>query len=379
MIDDLRNKIDAVDNEILSKFIERMNLSKEIAEYKADNSLSVSDPERERHMMRKLIDSIDDKELSHYVYMLFQTILAASKSYQNKLVYEKIGINMTNKDFYGFETKPFPDTASVACQGIEGSNTQIACEKMIKMPDIVYYKTEEGVFNAVNSGLCDYGVISIENSTSGSVNSIYRLLSKYRFYIVKSISLKIEHALLCVKGARLEDVKHIISHDLALSQCSGFIESLDVTTSPSLNTSYAAKTVAERHDKSIACIGPESAAEIYGLNVIKRSIQNDKKNVTKFICFSKKLEIYPGSDRTSICLTLPNKVGAANDVVSRFSANGINIIKIESRKIPESDTSLMLYIDMQEPVSSECLKNLLAELERDYVSFSFLGSYRELS
>ena len=248
---------------------------------------------------------------------------------------------------------------------------------MFSYPSIMYFSGFEEVFKAVDSGLCRYGVLPLENSTAGSVNKVYDLMNKYKFYITHSIKLFIGHALLAPEGVSIGEIKEIFSHEQAINQCSDFIASLGVKVTVCENTAAAAKMVADSGRTDCAAISSKDCAELYGMKVLKSGIQNTDNNYTRFICISKKLEIYPGANKTSIMMTIPHKPGSLYNIISRFAALGLNLTKLESRPIPGSNFEFMFYFDVDASVYSDNLKALLSELENDGEQFSYLGSYSE--
>jgi chorismate mutase/prephenate dehydratase len=222
----------------------------------------------------------------------------------------------------------------------------------------MYFNSVDSVFSAVSNGFCRYGVLPVENSTAGSVNKVYDLMKKYNFYIVKCIRLKINHSLLAKKGTKLEDVKKIYSHAMALAQSTDFLSSLEgVEAIPCENTAMAAKAVAESNEEGVAALSSIECAELYGLDVLENSVQNREDNYTRFILISKQLEIYPGADRTSLMLTLPHKAGSLNTLLSMFAAltkasgiitpattNGTPLMIIVCPTGLERPISLLIYI-----------------------------------
>ena len=243
----------------------------------------------------------------------------------------------------------------------------------------MFLSSFEAVFSAVEKGLCRYGVVPLENSTAGSVNSVYDLMMQRHFSIVRSVRLKVDHNLLANPGAKLSDIREIYSHEQAIAQCQGFLQSLPgVRVIPCENTAVAAKRVAESGRSDIAAISSRACAPLYGLKCLQEAVQDKGNNYTRFICISKKLEIYPGADRTSLMATLPHKPGALYKLLSRFYALGINLDKLESRPIPERDFEFMFYFDLDVPVYSPQFLQLMCELGSVCESFAYLGSYSEV-
>ncbi len=375
-IKDLRNNIDRIDAELVKLFQERMETAAQIAKYKQENNMPVFNREREREVINKVTSTVSP-ELEGYTKTLYQTIFNLSRSYQKKLIKPRSPVSKMIEDVTNHTPCERPERAIVACQGVEGAYSQLACDKMFAYPTIFYCRGFEDVFKAVDSGFCRYGVLPVENSTAGTVNKVYDLMEKYKFYITHSLKLFIRHSILAPEGVELSDIKEIFSHEQAINQCSEFINSLGIKVTVCENTAVAAKMVAESGRKDCASIGSKDGAALYGLKVLKSGIQNTDNNYTRFICISKNPEIYPGAKKTSFMMTIPHEPGSLYNILSRFAALGLNMTKLESRPIPGSNFEFMFYFDIDASVYSENLKALFSELENDAEKFSYLGSYTE--
>ncbi|MBE6820341.1 MAG: chorismate mutase [Ruminococcaceae bacterium] len=375
-LNELRNKIDSIDKELVKLFKERMETAAEVGRFKQENGIPVFNRQREREIINNVTESVPE-ELQSYAKTLYQTLFELSRSYQKRIIYPQSDFSKMIEEATAGEPLPMPERATVACQGVEGAYSQFACDKMFAYPSIMYFSGFEDVFKAVDSGLCRYGILPVENSTAGSVNKVYDLMNKYKFYITHSLKLFIGHTLLAPRGVKLEDVKEVFSHEQALNQCSEYLAKLGVKITVCENTAVAAKMVAQSGRTDCAAIGSKDCAELYGLSVLKSGIQNTDNNYTRFICISKKLEIYAGADKTSIMMTLPHKPGALYNVISGFAALGLNMTKLESRPLPGTNFEFMFYFDINASVYSENLRVLLNELEHDAEQFSYLGSYTE--
>ena len=375
---DLRERIDAIDQQMVDLFKQRMEVSKEVAAYKQANGLPTLDAGRECALLGKVGEQAGE-ELADYTQSVYRTILAAGRSYQNACsgvtskVYETIR--------KALDTTPdlFPQRATVACQGVEGAYSQIACDSIFKAPTILYFNTFEHVFKAVESGMCQYGVLPIENSTAGSVNAIYDLMTKHNFSIVRSARLKVSHNLLCKHGVKKEDIKEIFSHQQAISQCAGYLSTLkSVKVTVVENTALAAQMVAQSERRDVAALSSCFCGELYGLNLLEQNVQDQDNNYTRFICISKNLEIYPGADRTSLMMTLPHKPGALYNVLSKFYALGINLRKLESRPLPDREFEFMFYFDLECSVYAPEMERIFRDLEEESEHFRYLGIYNEV-
>ena len=279
-LDELRVTIDKTDDEIIRLFEERMEVAKQIGDYKKDNNLPILDAEREE---KKLCDIINktSPEYKPYISALYSLLFEMSRSYQGKVCTEKSELYTKIEEAINNTPKLFPQNAMVACQGARGAYSQIACEKLFKSSNIVYFKNFEGVFSAIDQGLCQYGILPVENSTAGSVKKIYDLMSRYDFKIVRSTRIKVDHNLLSRPGASLSDIKEVYSHEQAINQCSEFLHTLgkDVKIIPCENTAVAAEMVANSGRNDIAAISSRYCTEFYGLKCYDQNGNLVKKYV----------------------------------------------------------------------------------------------------
>ena len=376
-LEELREKIDVIDDELAALYQKRMELSKLVAQVKSEKGLAVQNVLREKEIINRVTADADD-EMKLFVKQLFETLFETSKAYQRKIVGYPSDIR-TRIDEALSRRRPFPIQASVACQGIMGAYSCIAAEKLFKISSVSCFKTWDGVFSAVEKGFCDYGVLPIENSTAGSVNGVYDLMRKHKFFVVRSIKLRVKHYLLAPDGVRVEDVKEIISHEHALSQCSEFLKELgDVRITRCDNTAVAAKIVAESGRKDVACISSKECAGIYGLKVLRAGVNDNDSNYTRFIAISKNFDVFEGAKKTSLALTLAHEAGSLNRVLDKFSTMGLNLTKLESRPIPGSRFEFCFYFDFEANIEDEEIKNLLSEIEQTSENFEFLGAYEEI-
>ena len=377
-LNDYRKRIDEIDEQLLALFVRRMEAAGDIAAYKKANGLRVLDMRREKEKLRKIADKTPE-ELREYALSLYSLIFELSRSRQGRL----LGTTgeLPERIARAIEETPrlFPEDAAVACQGVEGAYSAQACEKLFKRPSTFYFSSFEAVFSAIEKGLCRYGVLPLENSTAGSVNAVYDLMMRHNFHIVRSVRIKVDHNLLANSGAKLSDIREIYSHEQAISQCARFLQSLpDVKVIRCENTAAAAKLVAESGRKDVAALSSRACMELYGLDCLAASVQDQGSNFTRFICIARELEIYPGADRTSLMMVLPHRPGSLYKVLSRFYALGVNLNKLESRPMPERNFEFMFYFDLETSVYSPQFIQLMGELPELCEEFSYLGSYSEV-
>lgn len=374
---DYRAQIDEIDHKLVELFAKRMDVAAGIAAYKKEHGLSVLDPVREREKLQKTVQSAPEA-LRDYTASLYSLLFELSRCYQNRLLGGDTALTCEIQTAMDETPKLFPTQASVACQGVAGAYSQLACDKLFKLPNIMYFASFEAVFAAIEKGLCRYGVLPLENSTAGSVNAIYDLMMKHDFRIVRSVRLKVDHNLLVKPGTRREDITEIYSHQQALTQCQRYLQGLPgVKLIPCENTAVAARKVAEG-DGHIAALSSRSCMKLYWLECLEASVQDQGNNFTRFICISKNLEIYPGADRTSLMAVLPHEPGSLCRVLSRFYALGLNLNKLESRPMPDRNFEFMFYFDLETSVYSPEFLQLMGELPGLCEEFSYLGSYSEV-
>ena len=377
-LNEIRSEIDKIDDELVRLFCQRMHVAAQVADYKKANNLPIFQPARERAKLQDVAEKAGP-EMANYTRVLYSMLFELSRSYQSKRNGECSPLYRNITQAIEHTPKLFPQAPMVACQGVEGAYSQIACEKIFKNPFIMYFKSFEAVFSAIDQGLCQYGILPIENSTAGSVNKVYDLMIEHNFSIVRTFRLKIDHNLLVNPGANLADIKEVYSHEQAISQCSRFLQGLPgVTVVRCENTAAAAKRVAESGRTDVAALASRACVGLYGLESLAASVQDQGNNYTRFVCIAKDLEIYPGADRTSLMMVLPHKPGSLYKVLSRFYALGINLNKLESRPLPERDFEFMFYFDLETSVYSPQFRQLMGELPGLCETFSYLGSYQEV-
>lgn len=377
-LNELRLEIDQIDDELVRLFCQRMEVAAKIADYKKENHLPILVPSRERAKLQDVAQKAGP-DMANYTRVLYSMLFELSRSYQSKCNDTTSPLHDMIMEAIDHTPKLFPQAPMVACQGVEGAYSQIACEKIFKSPFIMYFKNFEGVFHAIEQGLCQYGILPIENSTAGSVKKVYDLMIRHNFSIVRTFRLKVDHNLLAPSGTRLEDIKEIYSHEQAIGQCADFLAEIPgVKVIPVENTAVAANMVAQSGRKDVAAISSRPCAELYGLDCLAASIQDKGNNRTRFICISKNLEVYPGSDKTSIMMILNHKPGALYKVLARLYTLGINVTKLESRPIPDREFEFMFYFDLETSIYSEEFVQLMCELDELCEEFKYLGSYSEV-
>ena len=376
-LNNIREHLDSIDHEITRLLVERMDTVAEVAASKKATGKAIRDHARERAIINRVTEQAGDT-YAPYVKDLYKLIFELSRNYQSKILSNTSPLaDQLTAACEAYVGKKFPNRALVACQGTEGAYAQQACEKLIEYPDILYFDTFDGVFNAVEKGMCEYGILPIENSTAGSVTQVYDLMEKHSFHIVGARKLRIDHRLMRKPGAK-GPIKEIVSHEQALRQCSEYFAAHpEYKAVPMENTAVAAEFVSKSDRDDIAVIAAKPCAELYGLEIIGDSINNSQNNYTRFICISRKMEVYPDARKISITCNLPHEAGSLNSIISRLAIAGVNLCKLESRPIPGREFEFRFFFDMEADLHDPEVVKLICELEGRTEHFVFLGAYEE--
>ena len=376
-LEDLRKEIDAIDDQIAALYVNRMAVAKKVGELKAEKGLHTENSLREKEIINRVTDVMSD-DIKLFGKQIFEGLFDTSKAYQLRFAAPN-GKTVNAIKSAVDEGAAFPVSATVACQGVEGAYSSIAAGKLFDLSKNMYFKDFEGVFSAVEKGLCEYGVLPIENSSVGSVNAVYDLMRKHCFYIVKSIKLRVQHHLLAPAGAELSGIREVFSHEQAIGQCKAFLSAnpqIKVTVVP--NTALGAKMVAESGRKDVACIASRECGGIYGLRTVVANLQDNENNYTRFIAISKRLRVFEGADKISITLNLPHETGSLNKLLNKFSTLGLNLTKLESRPIGNTSFEFAFYFDFEADIRRPEVQSLIGELDAQSEMFTFLGSYKEI-
>lgn len=373
---DYRTQLDAIDDQMASLFKQRMEIVRQVADYKKETNTPVMASGREREILYR-VTGLCGEELEEYTKILYSTILELSRDFQENRLSTGESALVSEILAAAEKTGEFPKRAIVACQGTEGAYSQIACDKLFPVSQILYCNRFDGVFRAVEAGMCRYGVLPIENSSAGSVTEVYDLMERYNCKIVRSLKLKVEHCLLARPGVQLKDVKEVVAHEQALNQCSEFLKSSGAKVTVFSNNAAAAKYVSESDRTDIAAIASVNCAGLYGLSVLSDHVANSDHNYTRFICISKQLEVYEGAGKITFVASASHRPGSLYSLIAKFATRGLNICKLESRPIPGKDFEFRFYFDVEASVWSKDTQTILSQLEKEEF-FTFLGAYSEV-
>ncbi|MBO7720931.1 MAG: chorismate mutase [Kiritimatiellae bacterium] len=376
---DIRKEIDGIDDGMVRLFMRRMQLAAEVAAQKRGSGQAVLDPAREREILAKVARQVGP-ELENGARLLMTTLMSVSRGLQQSALARNSAFGDMLSKAAAEAPARFPSAASVACPGSEGGYAQQAVSSFVQFPSIFYFRDFDSVFAAVERGMCEYGVLPIENSAVGSVTQVYDLMAKHDFKIVKAAKLRVRHVLLAPAGVELDAVKEVWSHPHALAQCSEFLRSRpELRPVPAANTATAAEMLAQSGRRDAAVIASRECAALYGLEVKLDDISDTASNFTRFICISRRCEIYTDANKFSLMMSLPHRPGSLSDVLVRFSAVGVNLTKLESRPVPGSDFEFRFIFDFEASPRDDRVVKLLSSFANDpeIEHFTFLGAYSE--
>lgn len=371
---ELRDEIDRIDDEIAVLFEKRAQVAVDVAEYKRVHNMEIYQGGREAEVMRRACEKVSP-DLTDGAKLFFTTLMDISKCRQQQMLTEI-------KPFTTADGINHPKVGAVT----KGSYTADACRKFCGDDcKIKYFQDFAAVFEAVERGEIDYGVIPIENSTAGDVAMTYNLMIKHKFYICRSTKIRINHVLAAKKGVKLSDIRVAMSHEMALKQCSRFLEEQKLAFEEAGSTAKAAETVASGSDKTVAAICSSSCAKLFGLEAVAEDITDIKDNFTRFIMISRELQVPDNANVVSLCLTVPHTAGSLYRLLTRFAYCGLNLCRIESKPMPDSLAYLkddafdfIFYLDFIGSINDEKVLKLLTGLEHEMKFYRFLGNYEEI-
>lgn len=372
-----RDKIDKIDRQIAELFEERMKVSTDVAAYKRSTGKKVYDPVREEEKLKTLRGLSDNEFNKTGIEDLFRQIMSISRKYQYQVLGTENELKQIFRQVDSFDTDS--DTR-VACFGEHGAYTEQAMEEVFGKDITALNKnTFKDVMETVANGEAKFGVLPIENTSTGGITDIYDLLLNYDITIVAEHVIKVEQALAGIPGTKLEDIKTVYSHPQGLMQCSKFLENYPgISTKTYSSTSAAAKKVAEDADKSQAAISSTRAAEIFGLDIIKEQINHESMNYTRFIIISNQKIFLPDAGKISLSFEIKHQAGALYNMLSNFYYNGLNLTKIESRPIENRNWEYRFFVDIEGNLNQPEVGNALASISEFANKLTVLGNIKSI-
>ncbi len=351
-----RKIINDVDARMAELFVERMRAAELVAEHKREHGLRILDKAREDEVVRRNSERIEDPEMRAYYVNFLRNNMAVSRAYQDKLM----------------------EGMKVAYSGTEGAFAHIATSKLFPTARKIAYGDFQSAYRAVECGECDAAVLPTENSYNGEVGQVTDLMFSGTLYVNALTDLEVSQDLLGVKGARLSDVREVISHSQALGQCAGYIAKHGFASREYVNTALAAKLVADTGDKSLAAIGSAEAAEVFGLEVIDHDINEAKNNTTRFAVFSRSENIHKigeGGVHTILLFTVRNEAGALAKAIEIIGRHGFNMHSLRSRPMKELLWQYYFYVEAEGNVNTPEGQAMLADLSPYCDKLKIVGTY----
>lgn len=366
-LEQCRKEIDEIDQQLIKLFEQRLAISKDVVTYKLAHGMEIFQPEREKAVIEKNVARLQDHNLDKYARNFVQDIMDVGKSYQATFI-------PTNSMYELTEAKV--NNLKIGYAGVPGAFAHQALLEYFGDEKCINYEHFQDVYEALKNDEIDYGVVPLENSSTGAINDNYDLVRDYGFYIVGEHSIKITQNLLGTKDASLSDIKYVFSHDQGLQQSSEFLKSNPQIKAQSFsNTAAAAKFVSDKNEKEYAAIASKVAAQLYDLKIIEENIQNVESNNTRFIVIGKHLENRINSNCVSIVFTLQHKVGALSSILKVIKDHQINLSRIESRPIKNRPWEYYFYIDFEGSLNDNNVKMVLEQLKTNCLTLRILGNY----
>lgn len=367
-----RAKIDEIDKEIVRLFQDRMQVAADVAAYKRSTGKKVFDPKREDEKIEALRALAEDSFNKKGIEDLFRQIMSISRKYQ----YQMLGPTVNEVPFREVDTLDVDADTRIVCFGEHGAFTEQAMEEVFGKEITAFNKESfREVMEAVANGDAKYGVLPIENTSTGGISDIYDLLVEYDVTVVAEHVIRVEQNLMGLPGTTLNDINMVYSHPQGLMQCAKFFEEhSDIEPKSVASTSGAARKVAEEGDGSHAAIGSKRAAETFGLEVIQPSINYESQNYTRFIIITNQKIFLSDANKLSLCFDIKHQAGALYTVLSSFYYNNLNLTKIESRPIENKTWEYHFFVDVEGNINSPGVGNVLASMREVVSKLSILGN-----
>lgn len=375
---ELRNEIDVIDRQMVELFRQRMDVTRRVGEYKAARHMAVLDQERERQVLLNK-GELAGEELRPAVITLYQTIMALSRRQQRDLLKERADNPGLRRWLEARANIRRPvDDPRIIYQGVPGAYSEQACLNFFGEGTASEGLEQfEDCFKALKEGRADYAVLPIENSSTGAIRQIYDLLSHYEFFIVGETTVKVEHCLMAPEGATLDTITHVYSHEQGLFQCEQYLNTHpDWHQVPQADTAGSAQMVAATGDVTKAAICSARAAELYGLTILARAINHNSHNTTRFVVVSPRMELRPGADKISTVFVLPHEAGSLHEILTIFAVRGLNMVKLESRPLPERSWEYMFFLEFNGNLDEAVTADVLHELAQTTGDFRVLGNFK---
>ena len=374
----IREKIDKLDSQLVELLEERLEIVQEVAQFKKQTGKRIFDEEREKEVVQKNLKRVKNKELNHYIELILKDIMDSSKEYQKF----KIGISTKYVNDLDLKDKKLGYTgvpgsyAYEVLMNILKNNKNLDVNSIEENKNIFHFNSHKELVEAVHTKKIDIGILPIENSIVGEVRDSIDLINTKNIHIIGEVRHKISHNLLGVKGSRIEDIRNIYSHDQAFMQCSQFLSKHEWHLNRMTNTAISGKYIAAEGKKENACIANMKTKEVYGLELLKKNINNEEENYTRFFIISNEEAVIDRSDKISIVTSANNESGALIGLLQIFYKYGLNMVNLKSRPRANKPWEYYFYIDFEGNMSSEKVRMALKEMREKSNYLQILGNYK---
>lgn len=373
-----RAEIDTIDRQLTELFRRRMAVVDRVGQYKLERGIPVLDPAREREVLAEKAAMVEDAADRADLTAMFENLMAISRRRQRKLIHEGGGNPGYDRCRRALAAVREPvANPRVVYQGVAGAYSEMACINFFgDTSKNIGVEQFEDAFRAVKEGQADYAVLPIENSTSGAIRQVYDLMNEYDCYIVGETTVKVEHCLMAPKGATLDTITHVYSHEQGLFQSDHFLNKYpNWCQVPCADTAGAGQYVAQTGDVTKAAICSARAAELYGLEILVRGTNHNANNTTRFVVVSPVMELRAGADKISTVFSLPHEAGSLHRIMSIFAVNGLNMTKLESRPMPGHTWEYMFFLEFHGSLTAPEMDGILHELAQTTAQFRVLGNF----
>lgn len=369
-LEDLRKSIDEIDEKLVKLIQDRMEVVEKVARYKIEKKIPVFDKGREKEVVRKNIERAGSKVYAREIEEILISIMSSSKNRQREIISQE---HREERASGKVDLK----SGKVGYQGVRGSFGEEAMIQFFgRRDDAQSYENFSDLLEGVAEKKVDYGVLPVENSSTGSINEVYDLLRKYDVHIVGEEVLNIQQNLLGLEGSEIKDIETVYSHEQGFLQSSEFFrENPQMELVPWRNTALGAKHVMESKDPSKAAVASLRAAETYGLKVLKPNLNGNRNNSTRFAIIGREPDYPHNADKISIVVTVAHKVGELQSILKIFSEHNLNLMKIESRPIQERPWEYFFYIDIEGNLKDPGIMDMMDEIRNRSTFFRILGNY----
>ncbi|MBE6972311.1 MAG: bifunctional chorismate mutase/prephenate dehydratase [Ruminococcaceae bacterium] len=373
-----REQIDTIDRQLADLFQQRMDVVDNVGRYKVERNMPVLDAKREQEVLAAKAALARDEGMSADLAALFENIMAISRRRQRGLVKEngeEPGYERCKRAIAAARTPV--SNPKVVYQGVAGAYSEMACINFFgDTSENIGLEQFEDVFEALKKGEADYAVLPIENSTSGAIRQVYDLMTQYEYSIVGETTVRVEHCLMAPRGASLDTITHVYSHEQGLFQSDRFLNTHpDWVQVPCADTAGAGKYVARTGDMTKAAICSERAAALYGLDILVRGTNHNSNNTTRFVVVSPVMELREGADKISTVFSLPHEAGSLHRIMTIFAVNGLNMTRLESRPMPGHSWEYMFFLEFTGNLTAPEMDGILHELAQTAADFRVLGNF----